>query len=237
MRLLVISSCTGRKKWKLPGQLHQEDFRSQERLRRREAELQRYMVPAAVMYEGAQHKGVLEALAILKQAGVAADLQIVSAGYGLVAAERHIAPYDVTFENMGKDAIGRLADSLEIPAAVRQAIREYPLVIFLLGAKYLTAIRPPLSTHSGQRLLFFAAMSKSRLGGAGVVRVAAQRCMCGLYGSTNLGLKGAMFRTLAQGIATDPERWLGELHRDETDQTATRLLELGLRGGRVHGHV
>jgi hypothetical protein len=238
MRLLVISSCTGRKRFKSDEQLSQDDFRDPERLRRRETELACYTCRAAEMYEGEQHKGVMEGLAVLRKAGVSAELQILSAGYGLIPADRPIAPYDVTFATMGPAALRHWADTLRIPEAVRAAIRPYPLVIFLLGQKYLSAARPPIPAAEGQRLLFFAPSGEERVTGPGAVRVPADLELCGRYRSGNVALKGAMFAALARGIASDKDRWLTALLEDATGEVAQDILSIGLEGeGEKHVEV
>jgi hypothetical protein len=62
MKVLVITTCTGRKKHKPPNQLNYEDFASLKCLRRRTAELKDFKVPAAEMYTGQQHQHLMAGL-------------------------------------------------------------------------------------------------------------------------------------------------------------------------------
>jgi len=48
-----------------------------------------------------------------------------------------------------KSEIAGWARSLNIPQAVRDAIRGWPLVGFLLGERYLSAIEPPMKPEEG----------------------------------------------------------------------------------------
>ncbi len=231
MRLLVITSCTGSKRSECANALQQADFLHPARLKAREAELADLVCPAEDMYTGAQHRHVVAGMSILRRAGVDASLNILSAGYGLIPGDRAIAPYDVTFSTMGRKEARAWARRLGIPAAVRAAIRPYPLVIFLLGDKYLSAIEPPLRAGRGQRLIFFARPSEGRLDGPGVVVVPTGQELCARYGAGNIGLKGAMFEALARGVATAPAHWLEAMVADESDRTVQHVLAMGLAGG------
>jgi hypothetical protein len=52
-----------------------------------------------------------------------------------------------------KSEIAGWARCLNIPQAVRDAIRGWPLVGFLLGERYLSAIEPPMKPEEGQHLV------------------------------------------------------------------------------------
>ncbi len=56
------------------------------------------------MYTGWQHLYLMRGVDRLRRAfgDDFVDLRIVSAGYGLIAADREICPYDVTFSKMDK---------------------------------------------------------------------------------------------------------------------------------------
>jgi len=216
MNLLVISSCTGCKRWDPPNALRQEDFRDPSLLRRRTAELHSFSCPAGQMYTGQQHTNVMEGIVTLRSAGVACDLAIVSAGYGLIDEDRPIVPYDVTFHGMSRRAICDWAGFLGIPDAVRSTVRRYPLVIFLLGKDYLIAIDPPIPVAQGQRLIYFAAPGEVRPDVAGTVVVEAGKPQCKQYGAGYVALKGVMFAALARTLAADPDHWLPKIHADSS---------------------
>jgi hypothetical protein len=93
------------------------------------------------MYIGGQHLALMSGVRLLRGTfgPEAVEVRILSAGYGLVKEPQPIAPYDVTFNAMKKSEIAGWARCLNIPQAVRDAIRGWPLVGFLLGERYLSA--------------------------------------------------------------------------------------------------
>lgn len=95
-RILLVTLCTGEKRFKPENQLVAEDFTDSERLRERETELREFLYPASQLYKGMQHLRLMEGLHNLRQAlDINIDLAIVSAGYGLVSEHQKIAPYGV----------------------------------------------------------------------------------------------------------------------------------------------
>ena len=137
--LLVVTSCTARKRFEPVGALTQADLRDANQLLQREAELARYESPATEMYLGQQHLRVMQSVRALRQRRVSVDLAIISAGYGVHSETRPIAPYDVTLSTRNPGEVRSWVDVLHIPDAIRKAVASWPLVIFLLGDKYLTS--------------------------------------------------------------------------------------------------
>lgn len=229
MRLLVVTSCTASKTRSAPNALQVVDFRDHERLRRREEELAHLRCQAAEMYEGPQHRYVRTGMRHLRQAGVAADLSVISAGYGLIPEDRPIVPYDVTFSTMGRREARAWAAYLGIPAAVRAAAATYPLVTFLLGDRYLSAVEPPVPAQPGQRLIYFARPGEGRVEGPGVTLVPVHLALCGRFHAGMVALKGAMFAALARAVAKDPA-WLDQIWADDTGTAIQDALAAGLGG-------
>ena len=104
MRILVITSCTGRKKYKPANQLQLEDFLSVERRGVRSTELKSFETSAAEMYTGQQHRYLMAGLEKVWEVygSAVVDLHIISAGYGLLAEDDDIVPYNVTFSGLTK---------------------------------------------------------------------------------------------------------------------------------------
>jgi hypothetical protein len=201
--LLVVSSCTGDKAVKAPG-LTLEDFADPDRLARMERELASVRRPAGAMYTGWQHVYLMRGVDKLRRAfgNGFVDLQIVSAGYGLIEADRAICPYDVTFNEMSKPQARAWARRLGVPSGVRAALKGVEVAVFLLGSRYLDAVDPPIAAGGGQRLVFLAKPSESsRLAGAGVVTVPAGKPEATRYGSGLVALKGKMFERFAEALA------------------------------------
>jgi hypothetical protein len=215
-RLLVISSCTLDKAETTLQQLTFDDFADSDRLTRREEELASLRRPAGEMYTGQQHLCLMRGVKTLRRAfgNEYIDLRILSAGYGLIGEDRPIYPYNVTFNDMRRSQARAWARQLGVPSDVRACLVDVEVAIFLLGAKYLDAINPPIPAHSGQRLVFLAAPSESsRLAGAGVVMVSAGQAAATRYRSTNMALKGKMFERFAEALAARREL-LGEIIAD-----------------------
>jgi hypothetical protein len=223
--LLVISQCTGDKAATEPA-LTRDDFADPDRLMKREHELARVRQPAATMYTGWQHVYLMRGVDKLRRAfgDDFVDVRILSAGYGLIEAERPICPYDVTFSSMGKAEARAWAQHRHVPSDVRAALQDVKVAIFLLGSRYLDAIHPPIPARNGQRLIFLAAPSEaSRLAGAGVVTVAAGKSEATRYRSGLVALKGKMFEHFAEALAGQRELF-DELIADDFPATFLKAL-------------
>jgi hypothetical protein len=224
-RLLVISSCTAKKAVKVPA-LTRDDFADPDRLVQREHELARVRRPAAEMYTGQQHVYLTRGVDRLRRAfgDDFVDVLIVSAGYGLIEADRAICPYDVTFNGMRKAEAQAWARHLGVPSDVRAALEDVEVAIFLLGSSYLNAIDLPIAARNGQRLIFLAKPSESsRLAGAGVVTVPAGKSETARYGSALVALKGKMFERFAEALAGRRELF-GEIKADNSPATFLKAL-------------
>lgn len=222
----MISSCTGGKAVKSPT-LSIDDFADADRLARRERELETSRRPAQAMYTGFQHVYLMRGIDALRRAlgDAAVDLRILSAGYGLIAADHPICAYDVTFNDMGRPQARAWARRLSVPQSVRDALRDADLAVFLLGSRYLDAIEPPITAAPGQRLVFLAKPSEAtRLAGRGVIVVPAGKEQATRYGSGLVALKGKMFELWADAVARKPTL-LEETAVDGTPTTFLGALE------------
>lgn len=231
-RILVIGSCTGRKRVSHERALTLEDFRDPERLRDREMELARHRVPAGRLYTGLQHTLMMSGVSIIRRTmgHESVTVKIVSAGYGLVAEDRLLAPYEVTFNTMGKRELRAWAGYLGIGRDVRAAAKGFPLVFFLLGSRYLEAIEPPILPGPGQRLVYLGGEGDRRIaGGNGVTVVPAGPEEARLYRSPIISVKGRMFQLLGQGLALEGPGLWESLLRDDTPATFRRGMEAGRR--------
>jgi hypothetical protein len=179
------------------------------------------------MYTGRQHQRLMEGVRLLRQkyGHDAVDVQIVSAGYGLVPEGRLIAPYEATFNDMGLPEMRAWAKTLGIAVAVRKTTAESPLVIFLLGSRYLEAVAPPVVPDRGQRFVFFAKPSENqRLRAPGVTVVPAGKPEATAYGEGLVALKGKMFALLANALVQQGEPLWVAIRRDDTAHTIVSAL-------------
>lgn len=244
IRMLVISSRTGRKSVSRDRMLTMEDFRDPGRLRARESELAPYRVPAYRLYAGLQHTFMMNGVnAIRERFGhESVAVAIVSAGYGLVAEDRLLAPYEATFNDMSRHEVLAWSRNLGIARDVRTAAKGFPLVVFLLGSRYLDAIEPPVIPQAGQRFIFLAGSNKEgAVARPGVTIVAAGRKEATTYGSPIIAVKGSMFELFARGLAHEGQPLCGRLIWDDSPETFMRAIEIGSKikdePGRRSGQV
>jgi len=209
LRLLVVSSCTGEKKYSPPNQLALSDFDNPSILKGREEELFEYSCMASDMYTGQQHLYMMEGLQALRKnlPDNQIDLYILSAGYGLIPEDKIIAPYNVTFAEMTSSQIKQLSKSLDIRTELVNILPKYDMVFFLLGDDYLRALdlNPPLEVALWQRYLFFASKKSSRQ-----IPVHPRYCVLPLgpedatrFHCALVSLKGLLFKLIAQKIISN----------------------------------
>ena len=218
LKTLVITSCTGEKKYHPDNQLLQKDFTSVD-LNTREEELKEYACKASEMYTGMQHLRLMEGINALRQKfgkGIL-DLYVVSAGYGLINEDKEIVPYEVTFNTMNASGINEWSKQIKIHQSLDQIINEYDLVFFLLGDKYLRAVDLPLNaTKENQKLLVFASgTSKKMVPNVApyyFIEVGQEDAKSFSYGL--VGLKGFLFKLLSQDIISSDGKLLEQIYGD-----------------------
>jgi hypothetical protein len=225
MRIVVITSCTGEKVVQHDEALTISDFeQGTAHIRSREAKLGEYLRPAEALYSGQQHvrlmRGV-EAFRSLAKNGSYLDLKVLSAGYGLVGAEALLAPYEATFQGMPARQLREWADTLEIPGAIRDALREpYDLALILLGDGYLSACKLEAEVAlGGPTLLFCGSRMAAKLPELPHLHVVplsnreAKRFSCGL-----VALKGELGARILAAIAGQPStKFLGEMTKSHEE--------------------
>lgn len=164
-RVLVITSCTGEKKYSPDTQLVQDDFQDAATLSKREEELSAYQTTAGQMYTGRQHLALMNGVEMYRQSGHAnaIDVMILSAGYGMLEEETPIVPYEVTFNTMKSKELLEWSAHLQITSTLQEKIKEYDLIFFLLGNKYMKAVQWPIQVRDDQKLIFFASESSLSL--------------------------------------------------------------------------
>lgn len=208
-RVLVITSCTGEKRFKPKNQLKQKDFQDLNLLCQREDELQEYAFPAGDMYTGMQHLRLMEGVRIMRDAlgksGV--DVSILSAGYGLVSEKQMIVPYEVTFNGMKSHEIDSWAKHLGVHGDLESIVKDYEIIFFLLGDNYLRAVSLPIKTDPHQAFIFLASRSKA----SSIRGLSAKSFILPLsnpeakkYRYGLVGLKGFLFKKLSEAIAAQP---------------------------------
>ena len=204
LRMLVVGSCTGRKSVACDRMLTMDDFRDPGRLRVRKAELVAWRVSAWRPYAGLQHMFMMGGVNTLRTrfGRESVTVTIVSAGYRLVAEDNLLVPYEATFNGMSRREALAWSRHLGIARDVRGAAKDFPLVVFLLGARYLDAVEPPVIPRAGQRFIFLAGSgNEGAVGSPGATVVRAGPEEATVYGSPVIAVKGRMFELFARGIA------------------------------------
>lgn len=213
MKIVVITSCTGEKSVESPHGLKLVDFqRGTEHVQAREEELVDLLRPAEELYTGQQHVRLMRGVNAFRNANsgtdrAALDLCILSAGYGIIPGARKLAPYEATFQGMGKSEIRAWADTLRVPSAFREALSgPHDLAIVLLGDDYLDACAIDASlTLGGPTLLFCGSAAAARLPKLDNLHTVvlknaeAKRFSCGL-----VALKGELGARVLGRLVTDP---------------------------------
>ena len=207
MRILVITSCTGRKKHKSPNQLKCEDFASPERLRQRTAELKDFKDSAAEMYTGQQHRYLMAGLKQLRKSHgqTVADLHIISAGYGLLGESEIIVPYNVTFTGLKKPELLARSNSLQLHEGVKTLIIDYDLVFFLLGREYVQALQLPFEVSRTVSQIFFLGTGYKKLipDLSNTHFVPAGSDLARELGVMGVALKGFVFKKICERVCRD----------------------------------
>lgn len=238
VRTLVVTSCTGEKKHKPENQLTKEDFISPDRLREREKQLWHLRLPAVEMYTGMQHLRLIEGVSLLRRQFnyEIIDLSILSAGYGLISENHPIVPYEVTFNTMNNREIKEWAGFLNIHNNLGKLVKDYDLVFFLLGDKYLRALELPFEDmDESKKLIFLASNTSKKLIPPEkpyyFVQVGQEEASSFSYGL--VGLKGYLFKLFAQEMSNEgiylldrvynnPELFLGLLHKYRKDDNSKK---------------
>ncbi len=229
MKILVIGSCTGSKNdhgCPKNKKLVEADFDDPVRLRAREAELTNWRKPAAAMYRGRQHTQMMDGVRHIRSTfgADACDVNILSAGYGVIPERQPIVPYNVSFTGRGTSYIKSRGEKLGVPDAIRKLIAGYPVVFLLLGDSYLLSAQPPLVPSSKQRVVAFGSPALRFAPGVTVIPTADEAAE--QLGDNVRTRKGRLFLLLAAGLKQKP-KMLDEIVRDGTTTTVLALMQAG----------
>jgi hypothetical protein len=120
---------------------------------------------ASAMYAGSQNDIIRKAIrrirrnyGQLREYPVQVDYYFISAGYGLIAEDEHILPYDITFANKPPEIVDRMVEITGIKDDLRNLILmgRYDTVISTLGNTYQEIVQPVLKTPAVRELVWFS---------------------------------------------------------------------------------
>ena len=181
MKMLVITSCTGRKR--------------------------DYKATAAKMYTGPQHILLMEGL---KQVWATygkptIDLAIISAKYGLLNECDVITPYNITFQSLKKKEILARSNSLQLHERTKALIVPYDLVFFLLGEKYIQALQLPFEVPNTITQIFLLGTGYRKLipDSPNTHFVPVGRDLALELGVMGVALKGFVFKKMCEILCRD----------------------------------
>jgi len=218
MKIIILTSCTGKKLYSPETQLNQDDFRqlNTPAFKAREAQLESFRTRSEALYTGQQHLRLMQGVQLAREKLGASvlDLRILSAGYGLISGDQLIVPYECTFQNMKPKEIEAWTDHLHIPSSARAMFAQpSDLMIVLLGASYLRALKlNNMVTLAAPTLFFTSSHSQKLVRGQGTVRVVplvtkdTKRFHAGL-----VALKGELAQRLLKGVTNGGEAFIHRL--------------------------
>lgn len=142
LSVLVIDQCSGLKQFPESAPVFEQTNLDQAT---KEELLDRKNVPgiaARDLYIGRQQELITDAVRQLRAAGHSVERYFVSAGFGLVAAEEQLPPYDATFSSMKVQEIRERSSRLRVQEDLERVLTEseYDVVFFTLGKDYYTSI-------------------------------------------------------------------------------------------------
>jgi len=225
MKISILTSCTGAKKYSPDGQLTQDDFLSvhdQESFEKIEEKLIDYKTSAEDIYTGQQHVRLMEAVKLLREkfGGDSVDLHILSAGYGIIPGKREVVPYECTFQGMKASEIDEWGAHLNVPEDARKFLStKADLTLVLLGDSYLRSLSLDDSIQFSSPTVFLASKNaQKRIKGSGKQSVIAlgnpeaKRYSFGL-----VGLKGQITLLIANRLLKEGQSFIDQLFDESSD--------------------
>jgi hypothetical protein len=162
-----------------------------------------------MLYQGQQHIRLMRGVEAARSRGHRISVSIVSAGYGLLAGDDAVAPYECTFKGMSMRERREWAGHLALEESVnRLLVRTADAAIVLLGDDYFSAcVRMGKLIVGAPTIVFCGARTALRIQPATNVHPVVlhesdtRRFGCGL-----VGLKGEVAGRLLARLAGDPDR-------------------------------
>lgn len=154
MRSVVISAGTLEKRDQVPDPALAAELVDLQGRREAERRLAAFACPAMAMYAGHQHRLMMDGLwAVWERWGRdTLDLSILSPGYGLLAAEEPIVPYEAAFES-DPAALEAWSTRHALREKAAALVRGAELAFYLLGGAALHALALPLDVPAGVQQL------------------------------------------------------------------------------------
>lgn len=209
MRILVVDQCSGKKAYPDDSSVCDIETIDENSLADLLDRPNLHGIEARDLYTGRQQQHVSEAIRILRAADVDVDQVFISAGFGVVAEDTRLPPYDVTFNQMNQEEktarsrqLGISNDVIEFTAATPP----YDIAFFTLGADYYSALdldRLISACHDSTTFVLFNQESLAEEH-PNVVSIPARTKEAKEYGEITVALKGEYLRRFARQAVKSP---------------------------------
>lgn len=163
LNLLIISSCTGEKKYYPDNKALATDLDNIFLRQKKEEELKEYKVKACEMFISLQNKIIIESLNHLNDKHLNAELCYISSGYGLISKDEEVIPYDVNLSAMSMFDLDKRSDFLKVHEELYYKAKNFDLIIYLLGYEYLRMLKLPIDLDSNIKQIFFISPSDEKV--------------------------------------------------------------------------
>ncbi|MFC4550813.1 MULTISPECIES: hypothetical protein [Halorussus] len=213
--VLVVSPCSGSKRYDAVADCRRVDEKSRETL---VEEFPESVASAAEMYTGREHGHIQSAVERLSEVATV-DWRIISAGFGVLSSSTEIPSYECTFneieqvreraerfgldvkEMTNKELVAAVSREKNIPQDLRQIFAEgYDLVFVALGTKYLIASQEALTSLPEETAAFAFASNGSKDFIGDCYWIPATEAERSRYETTWLELRGRELLTLAERV-------------------------------------
>ncbi len=209
MRLLIIDQCSNSKDYpedSIAFDASDIDETGLDELRSREGVAS---IPARKLYAGRQQKYVGNAVDSLRANGHNVDRYFISAGFGLVAENEELPPYNVTFADMTAAEIESRANILELTEQTRDVIssKPYNLIFFVLGSDYYRALNLPDALSAIPDKTICVTFNQEEVADqySNVISIPARTEQAKEHGTIVVALKGIYLKNFADNLAQGSE--------------------------------
>lgn len=216
MRISVVTICTREKLHDHPRKLTRVDFAELSRRLWREDEIGHLRTPAGRFYTGLPQRRLGAGVGLARRAGVAVDLWVLSAGYGLIPESLPVVPYDCSFNGMSAQDLRAWSTHLALPDTVPMFL-EAPadLRLVLLTDPYLQACQLIRDAPLGAPTVFVVSRRHAHRLPAGAIPWILERADVG------------RFRTPAVALRQEVGAWTLAMLAAEGPSGLARLLAAG----------
>jgi hypothetical protein len=164
--------------------------------------LQHSTLQARELYRGRQFLAMAGAVDDLKRArpDIATSLHIVSAGYGLLAADDIVVPYEATLGSRRREWVSK-GHQLGLPDLVRELLDSVDAAIVALSEAYLVSCALPHHWATQTQILYLSPPSTALQDGSSVVW--SGRSQARALGVSERDIRGRLLRAVLRRVATN----------------------------------